>query len=155
MIETSVIFTDKGDRKLSSRSYERVKYQLLDDFSEEAFQYIMNSGEGVFSAGYNPTGGAPVWMGEKTKNGQAGTLLRSHYIDKKGGDTYEIGAYAPYASDVILGIRSEEFARAWHIPRTANPPKENPYHKRAVDNTIAKGTIRNSFRRIMDMEGLY
>lgn len=154
MIDVDVILTESGIRKLSANSYNRVRYQLLDSFSEETYQYIMNSGEGVFTAGYNPTGGSPVWQGQVKNGHQAGTLLRSHYLDKKGGDTYELGSYAPYAFDVIQGIRSEEFANAWHIPRTASPPKENPYHKRAVDNTIKKGTIKDSFLRIMNMENL-
>lgn len=154
MIDLDVIITDTGMRKLTQRTYERVKYQLLDDVGEETYQYIMKGGEGVFVAGYNPSGGSPVWQGQVSLGHQAGTLLRSHYLNKQGGDFYEIGSYVPYASDVIQGIRSEEFSRAWHIPRSASPPKVNPYHKRAVDNTIAKGTIRESTRRIMGREGL-
>lgn len=154
MIDAEVIITDKGLRKLTQRTYERVKYQLLDDFGEETFQYIMNSGEGVFTAGYNPTGGSPVWQGQVKLGHQAGALLRSHYLNKNSGDMYEIGSYMPYAVDVIEGVRSEEFARAWRIPRTASPPKVNPYHKRAVDNTIAKDTIKESLRKIMSREGL-
>ena len=155
MIDIDVILTDTGIKRLSSNTYDRVRYQLLDKFSEETFQYIMDSGEGVFTAGYNPTGGAPVWQGEEVEEGhQAGTLLRSHYLNKQGGDTYEIGSYAPYSFDVILGIRSEEFSRKYDVPRMANPPKENPYNKRAVDNTIAKGTVRESLLSIMNSEGL-
>lgn len=154
MIKTDVIITDKGLRKLSQRTYERVKYQILDDFGEETYQYIMNSGEGVFSAGYNPTGGSPVWQGKVKLGHQAGTLLRSHYLNKNTREFYEIGSYVPYATDVIEGVRSEEFARAWRIPRTASPPKVNPYHKRAVDNTIKKDTIKQSLLRAMGREGL-
>ena len=154
MIKTDVIITDKGLRKLSQRTYERVKYQILDDFGEETYQYIMNSGEGVFSAGYNPTGGSPVWQGKVKLGHQAGTLLRSHYLNKNTRVFYEIGSYVPYATDVIEGVRSEEFANAWHIPRSASPPKVNPYHKRAVDTTIQKGTVRESLVRSMSREGL-
>ena len=154
MIDVDVILTDKGIRKLSERTYERVKYQLLDDFGEETYQYILNSGEGVFTAGYNPTGGSPVWQGKVKLGHQAGALLRSHYLNKQGREFYEIGSYMPYAEDVIQGIRSEEFASAWHIPRTASPPKENPYHKRAVDHTIQKDTVRESLVKIMSREGL-
>ena len=154
MIDLDVILTQSGIRKLSQRTYERVKYQILDDVGEETYQYIMSGGEGVFVAGYNPTGGSPVWQGQVKIGHQAGTLLRSHYLNKQGGDFSEIGSYVPYASDVIQGIRSEEFARAWRIPRSASPPKVNPYHKRAIDNTIAKGTVRESTSRSMSREGL-
>ena len=155
MIEGEVILTDTGIRKLSQRTYERVKYQLLDDFGEETFQYIMKGGEGVFTAGYNPTGGSPVWQGgEEVEGHQAGTLLRSHYLNKNNREFYEIGSYAPYVTNVIEGIRSEAYARKYNIPLMASPPKVNPYHKRAVDNTIKNDTIKESLITIMGREGL-
>ena len=156
MISVTFEITDKGKRKLYNKAYNQVKSQLVKQVGDEMYDYITSGGSGVRKQGYNPIGGAPVWEDDPNllQDGQTVGELRDSHTKSHTDDTYKIGSTSPYVLYVIFGYRS----LFWQVARgslpTASPPKENPYHKRTVDETIKDGVIEDNFIDAMVDKGL-
>lgn len=156
MINADVIITERGIRKLSSNSYDQVASQVVKQVGDEMYTFITNGGTGVRFLGYNPEGGAPVWEDDPKllEAGQKVGELRDSHIKRHDGNQYTIGSNSPYVLPVILGIRSDFWVTQRGSSRTASPPKENHYHKRAIDETIKDNGIKDNVEDVMSREKL-
>ena len=156
MIDIEVKLTDKGKNKLYKKSYNNVKSKIIKDVGDDMYKFIVGGGRGVRFLGYSPIGGAPVWEddpGLLDEDQSVGDLRDSH-TKKNTSTTYTIGSTSPYVLDVLFGYRSFFWQKVRGSDPSANPPKENHYHKRTVDETIKNGSIENNFRKAMSEEKL-
>lgn len=132
--------------KKNNSVFEQLCRTLLDEVSEEVYMNIMDSGVGV-AGGRTPSGGSPVYQGKKSySQPPAGSLLRSHYIDKAERDTYHIKGGVWDTS----GVNRED---KFYIDDVINGNSKfgpNPYHERAVDKAKKDQIISKAWSKAMD-----
>lgn len=123
-------------KKLNSNTMKRVMHQSFDEFSEDVYWNIMDSGIGV-AGGNTPTKGSPVYQKPKfSHQPPAGSLLRSHFLEKNGNINYIKGGVYDNGYNYLNAV----------INGTSKFPA-NPYHKRSIDKSKRNMVLSNSFKK--------
>lgn len=122
------------DGIISEKDLEEIRSDILEDIADDVYENIMKEGVGVYG-GTNPSGGAPVWIGDpKRTTYYPGALKESHNknYERKDLKKITINRSIFYVDAVINGH---------------DKVKPNPYHKRALDTTIKSGVVNEIIQK--------